>query len=117
MDEMNTEFIIEEADALLDGGSIFLVLRDTDGRKHRVELVQSMFPSPPGSGRLPGRLYFDDELVPIRSEIEVTLLSGLKNATGPTSVSPIRELAEELLRVVESERYSRLGASDRSQKR
>lgn len=67
---MRGGFVIEKADAALDGGSIFLVIRDRDGRQHGVELVQSMFLASSDPAHLPGRLYFDAELVAVRSEQE-----------------------------------------------
>lgn len=59
----------------LDGGTILLQAFDEAGGEHRIVLAQHMSPDPgPSQDRIPGRLYFDDELVPIRSELESRLL-------------------------------------------
>lgn len=106
-------FVVEKADAALDGGSIFLIIRDRDGVQHRVELVQSMFLGSREPAHLPGRLYLDGELVVVRSEQERMLLDGLKEAmSASTAVPGGQEFVGELLRFVESERYVALAQND-----
>jgi len=111
-------FVVEETDAALDGGSIFLRTRDAEGHPHRVELVQSMFLESQDSARLPGRLYVDGELVAIRSEQERALLEGLREAiSAPGGMPNGGEFVRELLRCVESERYVALAKRGNEQKR
>ena len=65
----------------LDGGTTVLQAADEAGGNHAVMLVQHAFPQPsPSLGALPGRLYFDGELVPMRSDLEAGLLSLLRAA-------------------------------------
>ena len=85
---MGGRFVLEEADAALDGGSIFLTIRDRSDRAHQVELVQPMFLAPADPARLPGRLYVDGKLIAVRSEQERMLLDGLREAMGASAEVP-----------------------------
>jgi hypothetical protein len=65
----------------LDGGTTVLQATDETGREHGVMLVQHAFPQPnPSLGATPGRLYFDRELIPMRSELEAGILALLRTA-------------------------------------
>ena len=65
----------------LDGGTTVLQATDEAGRDRVVMLVQHAFPQPsPSLGAMPGRLYFDGDLVPMRSDLEIGLLSLLREA-------------------------------------
>jgi hypothetical protein len=65
----------------LDGGTTVLRATDEAGREHGLTLVQHAFPQPsPSLGAIPGRLYFDDELVPMRSDVETAVLVLLRGA-------------------------------------
>lgn len=102
-------FVVAEADAALDGGSIFLVVRDAGGQQHRIELVQSMFSASPNPERLTGRLYVDGQLVAVRSPQERALLEGLQQAlSAPAELPECGEFVKDLVRFVESERYVEL---------
>jgi hypothetical protein len=120
----------------LDGGTTILQTTDEAGQNHSVMLVQHAFPNAnPSLRAIPGRLYFDGELVPMRSELEAGLLAILRTAeiqySEPFSeqgrISPktlilgngirevfsrshednIRALLAELIQFVESEAYLR----------
>ncbi|HEY1017100.1 MAG TPA: hypothetical protein VGE07_30580 [Herpetosiphonaceae bacterium] len=73
--------IITDGMYALDGGSITLDVRDAAGATHAIELAQRLFldSAPPAS--IPGRLYFDAALVPIRSELERRIIAALGDAT------------------------------------
>jgi ribosomal protein L7/L12 len=65
----------------LDGGTISLAAIDEAGEGHSIVLVQHRSPGPSASGdAIPGRLYFDRALVPMRSELESQLLRLLRAA-------------------------------------
>jgi hypothetical protein len=65
----------------LDGGTTYLHATDESGREHTVLVVQHSFPEgSPSFDAIPGRVYFDSELVPIRSDIEARVLDLLRNA-------------------------------------
>ena len=114
---MGGRFVLEEADAALDGGSIFLTIRDRSERQHQIELVQSMFLTSADSARLPGRLYVDGELIAVRSEQERVLLEGLREAMGASAEVPGgSDFIRELLGFVESERYAGLAKGIGQQK-
>ena len=66
---------------LVDGGTYILCATDERDTVHQVTLVQHMFLQPHSDPqRIPGRLYFDEELVAIRSERESELLRLIKTA-------------------------------------
>jgi hypothetical protein len=62
---------------MLDGGTIVLSATDEAGRHVSIVLVSSLGGS---SIRVAGRLYFDGELVPMRSEREARILKLLSEA-------------------------------------
>lgn len=65
----------------LDGGTTCLMGADPAGHEHAVALIQHAFPEgSPSWDSIPGRLYFDDVLVPLRSEQEAAVLALLKSA-------------------------------------
>jgi hypothetical protein len=63
----------------MDGGTVCVTGTDEAEQSHVVMLVQSAFPSGITFG-VPGRLYFDGEPVPIRSELESRVLALLRAA-------------------------------------
>jgi hypothetical protein len=65
----------------LDGGTTSLMATDEAGCQHGVTLVQHSRPqASPSFDAVPGRLYFDGRLVPLRSELEAAVLALLKSA-------------------------------------
>jgi hypothetical protein len=72
----------------LDGGTISLAASDEAGNEHLIVLIQHRSTSP-SEDEIPGRLYFDRQLVPMRSEMELELL-GLLRAS-PCHPSPGEE--------------------------
>jgi hypothetical protein len=79
---------IHDSAYALDGGSTLLHAADEAAREHEVMLVQHALPDPDAALGIPGRLYFDDELVPIRSDLEVRVLGLLRAAEIRPSHSP-----------------------------
>jgi len=76
-----TTLTVHNSAYALDGGTTVLQAIDEAERQHGVMLVQHAFPEPePSLGRVPGRLYFDGELVPMRSHLETHLLALLRAA-------------------------------------
>jgi hypothetical protein len=76
----------------LDGGTISLQAVDEGGEEHRIVLVQHAHPdSSPSRDAIPGRLYFDGELIPIRSDLEAQLLRLLRGAEIEYSPADLEE--------------------------
>ena len=87
---------VHDCDYALDGGTTVLRATDEAGRAHDVMLVQHAFPqSSPSLGAIPGRLYFDDELVPMRSDVEAGVLALLR-AAGVRYSGPLPEHGERI---------------------
>lgn len=73
----------------LDGGTTWVIGQDETGSNHTVVLVQHTHPQPSDSLEgLPGRVYWNGELVPIRSRREAELLRLLRNAEVAYSPTP-----------------------------
>jgi hypothetical protein len=75
------QYTIEDGAYALDGGSIYLSLRDADGVQHTLVLAQHRIPKNEADPRNPGRLYLDDQIIGIRSEEEARLIPEIKMAT------------------------------------
>jgi len=88
--------------AAADGGTVGLSATDKVGAKHRIQLNQHAFPR---RDEAPGRLIFDGELVPLRSEMEVRVLSLLRAAI--TADDLVQSIVNTVVEFVESEAYLR----------
>lgn len=76
-----TRLTIRNCAHALDGGTIWLEASDEAGSHREVELIQHASPaSSAWPDRIPGRLYFDGQLVPMRSGLETELLALLRSA-------------------------------------
>src|SRR5262249_29532521 len=75
-DELPTRIVVRHCAMKLDGGTIYLGATDEAGR-----LVSILLATPIGWSELAaGRLYFDGNLVPMRSEREAGILKLLSEA-------------------------------------
>jgi len=74
-------FVVEDGAFATDGGSIALHVRDSEGSEHDILLQQHMFLEQEDPVRIPGRLYYDRVLVPVRSEMESRILIALRKAS------------------------------------
>lgn len=72
---------IEDGTLFLDGGSILLSLRDSEGVQRNLLLAQHRIPMAETDPRLPGRLYLDGRMIAVRSDEEAQLLAKLKRAS------------------------------------
>ena len=72
----------------LDGGSTTLYATDEQGKEHRVYLPRGFDSDDPSAPRqTTGLLYFDNELIPVRSPLEANLLRLFREALlAPRSV-------------------------------
>lgn len=77
-DELPTRIVVRDCAMALDGGTIHLSATDEAGRQVSIMLAT---PLPSSSMRVAGRLYFDGDLVPMRSEREAGVLKLLTAAT------------------------------------
>ena len=89
-------FVIENGAYATDGGSIALHVLGPEDDRHNILLRQHMFTEVIDPDRLPGRLYFDGTLVPVREEWESEILKALRQAP-LKSVSTENTGAEERL--------------------
>jgi len=73
--EIPEKLKIVEGFYLTDGGSIVLVAEEPDSTRHQITLAQHMFLEIFDPNLLPGRLYFNHLMVPVRSEMEAKLIA------------------------------------------
>lgn len=85
---------VVEGTYLTDGGSIWLRATDDSGNLHDVFLAQHRLPPWEGEKYIQGRLYFDGELVVVRSAQEARLVARLKAAPIASLESPTEKKAE-----------------------
>ena len=85
-DALPTRLVVRGCALTLDGGTIHLFADDEAGHQVSIVLATSL----PGSSLVAGRLYFDDGLVPIRSEREAQILKLLSEANVQTPRVPPR---------------------------
>ena len=74
------KLVIEDGAYAMDGGSIALNVRDPEGEKYHIVLWQHMFTEQSNPDRMPGRLYFDKILIPVREDVESQILDALREA-------------------------------------
>jgi hypothetical protein len=89
-----------------DGGTILLEVFDENGNNYEIRLNQHAFPHRRSSNEIPGRLYFDRQLVPIRSEAEKAIMNLLRNMK--IQIDPPKgdqNQTHEIISFVESEEY------------
>jgi hypothetical protein len=89
-DELPTRIVVRHCAMALDGGTIHLIATDEAGRQVSIMLAALL---PSSSMRVAGRLYFDGNLVPMRSEREAGILKLLSEATveSPRLPPPVQE--------------------------
>lgn len=76
--EIPEKLAIVEGFYFTDGGSIVLIGEDTDSTRHQITLVQHRFLDTFDPNMTPGRLYFNQQMIPVRSEEEADLISLLE---------------------------------------
>jgi hypothetical protein len=77
-DELPTQIAVRDCAMSLDGGTIHLCATDEAGRQVSIMLATLL---PSSLMRVPGHLYFDGDLVPMRSDREAGILKLLSEAT------------------------------------
>ena len=72
--------IVDDGGYVPDGGSVLLEVKDANSVPHQIWLRQhSYLPETQNKEELAGRLYIDDKLVDIRSELEKEIIEALKS--------------------------------------
>lgn len=88
-EQLPKSFTVCNGALALDGGSIILSVIDEDRRNHRVLLVQHAFPHRDSDPTvIPGRLYFNENIVDVRSTTEGQLMKLLQAAAVEVMTTP-----------------------------
>lgn len=78
--DFNSNIIIKELIAWMDGGSVTLVCKNEKSQEFKIHFTQNVnFEIPEGNNELPGRLYLNGDLIEQRSKIERILIDALVN--------------------------------------
>ena len=91
------QITITEGFYLTDGGSIVLIAKDSTGRQYEITLSQHLILEYLDPKRPPGRLYFNHQLIHVRSEAEAQILQLIKAcriADDPEPPAPSKDLQE-----------------------
>ncbi len=75
MMEIPENLIFVDGFYFTDGGSIVLIAEEPDNTRHQITLAQHRFLEIFDPNLLPGRLYFNHLMVPVRSEMEAKLIA------------------------------------------
>lgn len=87
-DELPTRIVVRHCGLRLDGGTVHLIATDEFGRQVDITLASSW----PGSSTLvAGRLYYEGDLVPMRSEREGRIVKLLREAEAEAPQAPTRQ--------------------------
>lgn len=99
---LTSKTIIVELWAWMDGGSVTLLCKNAMNQEFKVDFVQNVAWRMLEQNKIPGRLYFDDELITQRSEIEESILANLENADYTNLNKLKREILFEKLEYIRS---------------
>jgi hypothetical protein len=99
-----------------DGGSLLFDATDEQKGEHTIELIQHAYHYTKDPKRISGRLYFDGEIVPIRSDREAVIMALLRKAeirSAPPEGVPweqqyddhLRDSLNRVIEYIESPRY------------
>jgi hypothetical protein len=92
--EFPEELTIIDGFYFTDGGSIILIAEDPDSIRHQITLAQHRFLEIFDPNLLPGRLYFNHQMIPVRSELEAELINLVQNSE-IVPVEPLERLKGE----------------------
>ncbi len=99
---------LKDSAAASDGGSLALQVTDCDGHDHWVTLVQHVFLDGHPRDRIPGRLYWNDELIGVRSMEESALLVSVESSATDCSLRTDQGIAGDGCQADASDKGSRL---------
>jgi len=113
--DLTNSLLLDELLSWMDGGSVTLKLIDSNSTAFSVEFYQIMILEKRPYTHTPGSFLFNEKEVPIRSDIEKTLLTALRNLRFKESMPIEEQIAtsawvQELIGFVESEEYLRIAA-------
>jgi hypothetical protein len=90
--------IIEDVLVWMDGGSVTLKTVDSESNKFEIEFVQKVFLERTDHTSCPGALFLDKQEVAVRSDIESTILTFVKEAKwGQRIVEHEKQLLGDLI--------------------
>ncbi|WP_299621780.1 hypothetical protein [uncultured Tenacibaculum sp.] len=75
---INQPLTITNSVTLSDGGTKYVIGNDKNGKEFTICIYQFVFEENFNSKRIPGRLYFNDLLIDIRSDIEKNIIEALE---------------------------------------
>lgn len=97
--------IITELSAWMDGGSVTIKCQNTSNEEFEIEFVQNVIWDWYEELRMPGRIYYNNELVEQRSDLEEEIIEMLSKAEFRDESSYSRQLLNDKIDYTNSEKY------------
>ncbi|WP_299621450.1 hypothetical protein [uncultured Tenacibaculum sp.] len=106
MIDFDSNIIIKDVATWMDGGSVTLTCKNDKEQNFKVHFVQNMiFEIPEDFEELPGRLYFNNELIEQRSDLERDIINSLEKKIVSGLGKLEKALLKEKLDYIKSEEY------------
>ncbi|MDW7691761.1 hypothetical protein R9C00_16550 [Flammeovirgaceae bacterium SG7u.111] len=105
MINLQTNIIITELSAWMDGGSVTIKCQNSSGEEFEIEFVQNVIWDWYEGHKIPGRIYFNNELVEQRSGLEEEIIQLLSKAEFKEKEPYDRQLLNEKIDYTNSEKY------------
>ncbi|SNR16068.1 hypothetical protein [Tenacibaculum jejuense] len=86
---INQPFTITNSVTVSDGGTKYIIGNDKNDNKFTICIYQFVFKENFNSKRIPGRLYFNDLLIDIRSDIEKNIVEALEKCIVKSDLTEI----------------------------
>ena len=104
--DFNSNIIIKELIAWMDGGSVTLVCKNEKAEEFKIHFTQNVsFEIPEGDNELPGRLYIDSSLIEQRSKTEKIIIDALENRVILGVSGLEKKLLNEKINYIKSSAY------------
>jgi len=103
--EFSGALVLNDLLCFMDGGTVLLRLTDSESKSFEVEFVQTMILKKDKYTKYPGSLLLDNEYVPLRSDLERSIISSLKKVDIKRFKELEKQIIQERISFVESEEY------------
>ena len=105
MINLQANVIITELSAWMDGGSVTIRCQNSSNEEFEIEFVQNVMWDSYDGHKIPGRVYFNNQLVEQRSVLEEKIIQLLKKAEFEDMGPHDSQLLNEKLDYTNSENY------------
>ncbi|MBL0686172.1 hypothetical protein [Aquimarina mytili] len=103
--DFTSQILIQELSTWMDGGTVTLNCTNQKKQKFEIELVQNVNWNILEFEKLPGRIYFNGNLISKRSDTEKILIESLENALLINASDLDETILQEKIDYIKSEQY------------